>query len=95
MSELGWNQVREKYSRNPITFTKTGKEFRVSRVTETAIYIDLPSGEEYISRKNLARAVALIQEGIKLNGPSDYKRQVYDQRPAYAWAILRDLGFAS
>ena len=93
MSELDWNQVREKYSGNPITFTKTGKEFRVSRVTETAIYIDLPSGEEYVSRENLERAVTLVQRGIRLNSPSDYKRQVYDQRPAYAWAILRDLGF--
>jgi len=78
MSKLDWNQVREKYSRNPITFTKTGKEFRVSRVTETAIHIDLPSGEEYVSRRSPERAVSLLQGGIRLNGPSDYKRQVYD-----------------
>jgi len=50
------------------------------------------SGEEYVSRENLEKAVQLISNGIVLEGPSDYRRLVYDQRPAYAWAILKDMG---
>ena len=93
MKDLDWKILRQRYKENPVSHTKTGKEFRVSRVTSTAIYIDLPSGEEYISRENLKKAVDLIHNGIVLEGPADYRRLVYDQRPTYAWAILRDMGF--
>ncbi len=90
---LDWNKVVRRYRENPKSKTKQGHPFTVSRVTNTAIYIDLPSGEEYISRENLETAVSLIEEGTRIEGPADYKRLVYDQRPAYAWAILRDMGY--
>jgi len=93
MGDLDWNDVVDRYAEEPVSHTKTGKEFRVSRVTDTAIYIDLPSGEQYVSRANLEQAVHLINEGQRIEGPADYRRLVYDQRPAYAWAILRDMGF--
>ena len=93
MDDLNWDEVKRRYNRDPVSRTKSGKEFRVCRVTDTALYIDLPSGEQYISRENLERAVHLINEGHRIEGPADYKRMVYDQRPAYAWAILRDMGF--
>ena len=93
MKKLNWEILKQRYKENPISYTKTRKEFRISRVTNTAIYIDLPSKEEYISRENLEKAINLINNGIVLEGPADYKRLVYDQRPTYAWAILKDLGF--
>ena len=46
-----------------------------------------------MSRENLERAVELINAGQVLRGPADYRKKVYDRRPAYAWAILRDMGF--
>jgi len=93
MKNLNWETLKQRYEENPISYTKTRKEFRISRVINTAIYIDLPSKEEYISRENLEKAINLINNGIVLEGPADYKRLVYDQRPTYAWAILKDLGF--
>ncbi len=92
MKTLDWERLKQRYQENSVSHTKSGKEFRVSRVTGTALYIDLPSGEEYVSRENLEKAVQLISNGIVLEGPSDYRRLVYDQRPAYAWAILKDMG---
>jgi len=92
MRKLDWERVRKKYEENPLSHTKNNEEFNVSRVTDTAIYVYLPSGEEYISRENLEKAVELINQGIVLQGPIDYKMLVYDQRPTYAWAILRDMG---
>jgi len=93
MKKLDWEILKQRYKENPISYTKTRKKFRVIRVTNTAIYIDFASREEYISRENLEKAIDLINNGIVLEGPADYKRLVYDQRPAYAWAILRDMGF--
>lgn len=92
MKELNWSELRRKYENNPKSTTKSGKIFMISRITNSAIYIDLPSGEEYISRANLEKAVELINRGQRIEGPSDYRNLVYDQRPAYAWAILRDMG---
>jgi len=93
MSQLNWEQVRARFTRNPVSRTKNGKPFRVSKITDSAIYIDLPCGEQSVSRAFLERAVDLISEGKIIEGPADYKRLVYDERPSYAWAILRDLGF--
>ncbi len=90
---LEWEEVRNLYNRNPTSKTKRGKKFIVKRVLDNGLIIDLPSGEEYISREKLESAVDLIERGTQISGPADYRKLVYDQRPAYAWAILRDLGF--
>jgi hypothetical protein len=49
-------------------------------------------GEQGVSRVNLEKAVSLIEQGSEIQGPADYKSLVADERPAYAWAILRDMG---
>ena len=92
MIMINWQKIQDRYARNSLSFTKTGKEFQISRITDTAIYIALPSGEQSISKSNLERALALIDNGVRINRPADYRRQICDERPAYAWAILRDLG---
>ena len=93
MHQLDWERVRTRFTLNPVSRTKNGKPFKVSKITDSAIYIDLPCGEQSVSRAFLEKAVDLINEGKIIEGPADYKRLVYDERPSYAWAILRDLGF--
>lgn len=92
MGKMDWEKLKARYRENPLSHTKTGVEFRVAGVTDDAVFINLPSKDEYISRENLEKAVELINEGTRIKGPSDYRKKVYDQRPAYAWAILRDMG---
>jgi len=91
MGHLNWEEVKKKYENNPSSMTETGRKFRVIRATNTAIYVDLPSGEHYISRKNLEKAAGLINQGRRIMGPADYGVVVCDERPAYAWAILRNM----
>jgi hypothetical protein len=55
--------------------------------------VRVSSNEEHtVGRSNLEKAVAVIQSGTVLNGPKDYRVLVADDRPAYAWAILHELG---
>ncbi len=96
MRRLDWKLLKSRYSINPRLVTKTGEPFSVARVTDSAVYVELQSGRtEYISRANLEKAVDLLNRGERLQGPKDYRDKVYDQRPAYAWAILRDMGLVS
>ena len=91
--ELDWQWVKRRYKDNPNSYTKNGNVFTVCKVSDSALFIDLPCGEQSVSRSNLEKAVQLINRGLVISGPSDYKKLVYDERPAYAWAILRDFGF--
>jgi len=93
MPNFDWQKVAARYSNNPTSRTKKGCPFKVAHVEAHVLYIDLPSGQLSVSRKYLEKAVHLINAGRVINGPADYKRLVYDERPAYAWAILRDMGF--
>lgn len=93
MALLDWEKLKERYATNPVSHTKTGVVFEVTRITDEAVYIGLPSNDEYVSRENLEKAVELLESGGTIKGPADYRKKIYDQRPAYAWAILRDMGF--
>ncbi len=92
MKKLDWEKLKERYSKNNISTTKTGETFSVI-VSEYTLYIDLPSGKQAVSRSRLEKAVDLLNQGVTINGPFDYRNKVGDERPAYAWAILRDMGF--
>lgn len=91
MKKLDWDRLKERYLKDNMSLTKTGEMFSVI-VREDIIYIDLPSGRQSISRNNLEKAVDLLNKGETISGPFDYRTKVYDERPAYAWAILRDMG---
>ncbi|MCW3999512.1 MAG: hypothetical protein NWE93_04680 [Candidatus Bathyarchaeota archaeon] len=93
MSKLDWKVIESRFCSNSISKTKTGKSFKVLKITKEEIIIDLPAKEQYVSRKNLEKAVELLSQGTVIGGPADYRRLVADERPAYAWAILRDFGF--
>jgi len=88
---MDWERVRALERRRDLK-TKRGDPFRISRVTGSVAFIDLPSGEQSVSRANLEKAERLVLSGARLEGPADYRRLVVDERPAYAWAILRELG---
>ena len=91
--KLDWNKIIQRYKKDPITYTKDGTKFQIGRITDTTIFLDLPYGERAIRRRNLEKAVALINTGKKINGPEDYVKLVKDERSANAWAILRDMDF--
>lgn len=93
LPKLDWIAIKDKYSSNPVSHTKNGKPFRIWRITEDTIFIALPAHEQGVSRVNLQRAVDLINQGTVIAGPADYKRLVCDERPAYAWGILKDFSF--
>ena len=52
------------HTRNSTTITRKRRSFECA-VTNAVIYIDLLSGEQYVS-KNLEKSVALVSEGLKL-----------------------------
>ena len=91
--KLDWDKVKERYKKEPITFTKEGDKFQVGKITETVLFLDLPCGEKIIRRKYLEKAVELINKGKIISSPEDYINLVNDERSTNAWAILRDMGF--
>jgi len=94
MNELNWDQIRNLADRKATLSTKTGVPFQVVATSEATLTVRVSSGEEHtLSRTNLEKAVAKIQAGTKLRGPKDYRDLIADDCPAYAWAILRHLGY--
>ncbi|OJX40544.1 MAG: hypothetical protein BGO78_06035 [Chloroflexi bacterium 44-23] len=91
---LNWEKIKNLADQKTRLLTKTGIPFQISSASQDMLTVRVRSGEEYtISRANLEKAVQKIQAGVVFNGPKDYREQVADDRPAYAWAILRELGY--
>ena len=94
MKQLNWNEIQNLADRKATLFTKNRVPFQIVAASEVGLTVQVRSGEEHtISRANLEKAMAKIQSGTILNGPKDYRDLVADDRPAYAWAILRELGY--
>ena len=94
MKSLNWEEIKNLADRKATFLTKTGVPFQIVAASEKTITVRVRSGKEHtISRANLEKAVRMIQSGLVLSGPKDYRDQVADDRPAYAWAILRELGY--
>jgi len=62
---LDWNKVMRRYQENPETETINRKKVTIARVTASSVHIHLPSGEQSVSRKNLERAVEMIEGGYE------------------------------
>lgn len=91
---LNWNELQKLAQGKPRLLTKTGVPFELVAATEASLIVRVRTGAEYtLSRANLEKAVQLLRSGTKLEGPKDYRDQVADDRPAYAWAILSFLGY--
>lgn len=94
MITLKWAEIINLADRKATLLTKTRVPFQVVSASEETITVRVRSGEEHtISRANLEKAVQMLETGVKFSGPKDYRDQVADDRPAYAWAILRELGY--
>ena len=93
---MDWQAVQGLAAAQTELKTITGVPFRVVNATEGGVTVQVSSGRRHtVGRTNLERAVVLLREGETLGGPSDYRHKVADERPAYAWAILRELGHLS
>jgi len=94
MITLNWEEIKNLADRKATLLTKTRVPFQVVAASEKTLTVRVRSGEEHtISRANLEKAVQMLQAGAVLSGPKDYRDRVADDRPAYAWAILRQSGF--
>ena len=94
MITLNWEEIKNLADRKTTLLTKTRVPFQVVAASEETITVRVRSGEEHtISRANLDKAVMVLQAGVVFSGPKDYRDQVADDRPAYAWAILSHLGY--
>ncbi|MHB8806015.1 MAG: hypothetical protein ACYC59_00370 [Anaerolineaceae bacterium] len=94
MKQFIWDKIQNLADRKATLLTKTRVPFQIVAASEVGLTVRVRSGEEHtISRANLENAVAKIQSGTILNGPKDYRDLIADDRPAYAWAILRELGY--
>ncbi len=95
---LDWSIVKKKYGDGAEVPTVAGhKTLEVSGADDEAIYIRNPLWEAQLSRPNLEKGVALIEEGVISRDPGlfveDYRVYVTDERSTSAAHILRDLGF--
>ena len=94
MRQLNWVEIQNLADRKATLLTKTGVPFQVITASGSTLTVRVRSDQEHtISRLKLERAVQKVQAGAILNGPKDYRHQIADDRPAYAWAILRELRF--
>lgn len=78
MKRLDWDKLKEPYSKNKINTTKIGETFIVI-VGGNTLYIDLQSGSQTVSRSCLEKAVDLLNQGITISGPFDYRNKVCDE----------------
>jgi len=93
MEQLDWRKLVQLANQKVSLRTKTNIPFQIIDSTENTLIIRVSSGNDLtISRVNLEKAVQKLRAGVVISGPQDYKDKVADDRPAYAWAILRELG---
>lgn len=92
MGRLNWNRVRNlQYQKKK---TKNGKKFHVEKVTKGAVIVRPNQGRRHrVNRKYLEEAVRRINQGVVLNGPGDSRREIGDDKPSYAWPIVRNLSY--
>ena len=89
-----WAEITNLANNRLTLLTKNGAPFQVVAASKVTIVIRVATGKEHtISRKNLEKAIRLIQEGASFSGPKEYRALVADDRPTYAWAILKHLGY--
>lgn len=94
MNQDFWNEVQKLAQSNARLVTKTAATFELIDATETRLLVRVSTGAEHsLNRANLKKAVRLLRSGVELSGPKDYRDQVADDRPAYAWALLYGLGY--
>ena len=93
---MNWEAIQDLAAAEAELRTTRGVPFRVVSATEGSVTVQVSSGRRHsIGRANLERGGELLRQGGTLPGPSDYRAKVADDRPAYAWALLRELGYVT
>lgn len=95
---LDWKEVQKRYGKGlEVPTVAGGKTMLVTSVDADKIYFKQHFWDVSLSRENLEKVVALIEQGVVSRQPGwfveDYKNYVVDEHPASAAHILRDLGF--
>lgn len=91
---MDWQQVKDLDHKT--LRTKLGQPFRIVSVSERVVTVEVSTGNQYnITKGSLEKAEELLRKGGVISGPGDYRMKIADERPAYAWAILRELGYVS
>ena len=94
---LSWTLVKEKYGMGAKVPTVAGnKTLQITGADDEKIYIQSPLWKASLSRDNLEKGVALIEEGLISRDPGyfveDYKIYVADERATSVAHIFRDMG---
>ena len=91
---INWSAVTALVDCKATLYTKRNVPFTLVRYTEDSVWVAPQTGWSYtINRANLNKAVALLNHGGTIAGPGEYKTKIADDRPSYAWAILRHLSY--
>jgi hypothetical protein len=91
---INWLKVQALAQNKSQLRTKRGEPFHVVACNDTTVWVAPQTSWQYtISRTHLDKAVAHLKRGGTLAGPGEYKREIADDRPSYAWAILRHLEY--
>lgn len=89
---INWSAIQQLTESQATLHTKRSEPFHIVAVRNNTVLIKPQTGQQYtINRDSLEKAVAYIQRGGTIAGPGEYKTKIADDRPSYAWAILRHL----
>ncbi|MFQ5951563.1 MAG: hypothetical protein ACE5KH_05720 [Candidatus Geothermarchaeales archaeon] len=92
MGRLDWRSLQALRGRT--LKTKRGREFHIPRLLEGAVVVAPHKRQaRRVSQRCLEKAVAKIEEGVVIKGPSDYRKEICDESPSYAWGILKELEY--
>jgi hypothetical protein len=96
---LDWGEVIDRYQQpgeegKPIP---GAPQTKVTGVDEERIYVEHRLWKDSLSRRNLEKAVELLEENRLPKGAEDaigkYRMLVADERPTLATKVLKDLGY--
>ncbi len=95
---LDWEEVIDRYQPGEEGTPIPGApQTKVTGVDEERIYVEHRLWKDTLSRRNLEKAVELLEENRLPKGAEDaigkYRMLVADERPTLATKVLKDLGY--
>jgi hypothetical protein len=95
---LDWGEVIDHYQSGEEGKPIPGApQTKVTGVDEERIYVEHRLWKDSLSRRNLEKAVELLEQGRMPKGAEDavakYRMLVADERPNLATKVLKDLGY--
>ncbi len=95
---LDWGEVIDRYQPGEEPKSIPGvPQARITGVDEEGIHIEHRLWKDSLSRRNLEKAVELLEQSRWTKGAGDpvarYRMYVADERPTLAVKVLKDLGY--